>query len=106
MREVGSCRCSCHHTNFCSEDFRSAMQQANSCIKSLLSLSRQTAPLQSSAALSPSTSPSSSALPNPTSANLVELNRSRIDAMTRLIGVLQRNLRVRYELDIAEVVQA
>ncbi|KAI0917225.1 hypothetical protein AcW1_007525 [Taiwanofungus camphoratus] len=88
------------------EDFRSAMQQANSCIKSLLSLSRQTAPLQSSAALSPSTSPSSSALPNPTSANLVELNRSRIDAMTRLIGVLQRNLRVRYELDIAEVVQA
>ncbi|KAH9950606.1 Rapamycin-insensitive companion of mTOR, N-term-domain-containing protein [Amylocystis lapponica] len=90
------------------DDFRSAMHQANSYIKSLFVLSR---PVTSSSLLAPpvppaSASPSSSTSPKPAVADEAELNRARIDTMTRLIGVLQRNLRVRYELDIAEVVNA
>ncbi len=55
---------------------------------------------------SPSTSPSTSSLPNPATATEAELNRARIGTMNKLIGILQRNLRVRYELDVAEVVHA
>jgi len=33
-------------------------------------------------------------------------DRSRIDVMNRLVGIFQRNLRVRYEINLAEVVQA
>ncbi|KAI8986238.1 Rapamycin-insensitive companion of mTOR, N-term-domain-containing protein [Trametes punicea] len=86
------------------DDFRSAMHQANSAIKTLLYLSRQSPP--SSTASSPSTSPSTSTLPNPVTATEAELSRARIETMNKLINVLQRNLRVRYELDVGEVVHA
>ena len=55
---------------------------------------------------SPSTSPSTSTLPNLATASDAEINRARIETMNKLIGILQRNLRVRYELDVAEVVHA
>lgn len=89
------------------DDFRSAMHQANSAIKALLLLSRQHSHNHSGSSIpSPSTSPSTSTLPNPATATETELNRARIETMNKLIGILQRNLRVRYELDVAEVVHA
>ncbi|KAI0755187.1 Rapamycin-insensitive companion of mTOR, N-term-domain-containing protein [Daedaleopsis nitida] len=90
-------------------DFRSAMHQANGAIKALLSLSRQhqhTHSHSNASLPSPSTSPSTSSLPNPATATESELSRARIETMNKLIGILQRNLRVRYELDVAEVVHA
>ncbi|CDO75419.1 hypothetical protein BN946_scf184916.g3 [Trametes cinnabarina] len=87
------------------DDFRSVMHQANSTIKTLLYLSRQQSQSHSSAP-SPSTSPSTSTLPNPATASETELNRARIETMSKLTNLLQRNLRVRYELDVAEVVHA
>ncbi|KAH9889877.1 Rapamycin-insensitive companion of mTOR, N-term-domain-containing protein [Cubamyces lactineus] len=89
------------------DDFRTAMHQARSAIKALLHLSRQYSHSHpSSSAPSPSASPSTSTLPNVLTASEAELNRARIETMARLIGLLQRNLRVRYELDVAEVVHA
>lgn len=43
---------------------------------------------------------------NMATANNADLERARVEAMTRLVTVLQRNLRVRYELDVEEVVKA
>ncbi|KAI0643109.1 Rapamycin-insensitive companion of mTOR, N-term-domain-containing protein [Trametes meyenii] len=88
------------------DDFRSAMHQANSAIKALLLLSRQNSYRPNSSAPSPSASPSTSTLPNPATATEAELSRARIETMAKLIGILQRNLRVRYELDVGEVVHA
>ncbi|KAH9841656.1 Rapamycin-insensitive companion of mTOR, N-term-domain-containing protein [Rhodofomes roseus] len=93
------------HTTEAAEDFRSAMQQANSCMRTLLS-SHRSASAPSPSGASPSTSPSSSAMPNVTAANGGDLERARVEAMMRLVTVLQRNLRVRYELDVDEVVKA
>lgn len=80
------------------DDFRSILQQAWGHVKTLLSLSR--------AATSPSASPGASTPPQAISLHDPETNRTRIEAMTRLIGLLQRNLRVQYELDIVQVVRA
>lgn len=54
--------------------------------------------------LSPSTSPSTSNISS--TPNDHELDRLRVDTMNHLIAVLQRNLRVRYDLNIPDVVQA
>lgn len=90
-----------------SDDFRTAMHQANSAIKALVLLSRQHSyDHPASSAGSPSTSPSISTLPNPATASEVELSRARIENMAKLIGLLQRNVRVKYELDVGEVVHA
>ncbi|KAI0697900.1 Rapamycin-insensitive companion of mTOR, N-term-domain-containing protein [Cytidiella melzeri] len=79
------------------EDFRTALQEAMGYLRTLHKLS---GPYP----LSPPTSPSSS---NMSSAqNDTELNRLRVENMNKLIGVLQRNLRVRYDLNIPDVVQA
>ncbi|KAI0775530.1 Rapamycin-insensitive companion of mTOR, N-term-domain-containing protein [Trametes elegans] len=89
------------------DDFRSAMHQANSAIKNLVHLSRHHSHSHANSAVpSPSTSPSTSTLPNPATATEAELNRARVDTMAKLITILQRNLRVRYELDVGEVVHA
>ncbi|KAI0822217.1 Rapamycin-insensitive companion of mTOR, N-term-domain-containing protein [Trametes gibbosa] len=89
------------------DDFRTAMHQANSAIKALVLLSRQHSyDHPASSAGSPSTSPSISTLPNPATASEVELSRARIENMAKLIGLLQRNVRVKYELDVGEVVHA
>ena len=89
------------------DDFRSTMHQANSAVKALLMLSRPSHS-HSSAIPSPSTSPSTSTLnlPNLATAPESEINRARIETMNKLIGILQRSLRMRYELDVAEVVHA
>ncbi|PIL22333.1 hypothetical protein GSI_15021 [Ganoderma sinense ZZ0214-1] len=79
------------------------MYHANGAIRTLLHLSRQH---EHPSASSPSTSPSTSTLPNLATATDAELNRARVEAMNKLIGTLQRNLRVRYELEIGEVVRA
>ena len=78
----------------CPDDFQTAMQQASGYIKTLSS--GRSVP-------SPATSPSlSTALPSASD----DVDKIRIDAMKRLTTVLQRNLRVRYELNVAQVVQA
>ncbi|KAI0346017.1 hypothetical protein BDW22DRAFT_1353679 [Trametopsis cervina] len=79
------------------EDFRTALQEAMAHLRALRKLSGPNA-------LSPPTSPSSSDLS--TAPNDAELHRLRVETMNHLINVLQRNLRVRYELNIPDVIQA
>src|SRR6266404_3781616 len=73
------------------DDFRTILQQAWGHVKTLLSLSR--------VATSPSASPGASTPPQALSLHDPETTRARIEAMTKLIGLLQRNLRVQYKLD-------
>ncbi|KAF8133736.1 Rapamycin-insensitive companion of mTOR, N-term-domain-containing protein [Boletus edulis] len=74
------------------DDFRTALNQANSYLKSLASTSRPTF-----------SAPSSSTSPSPTNS---EMDKARIDIMNKLVNLLQRNLRVRYELNGSDLVQA
>lgn len=83
---------------FCLDDSRTVLQQASAYIRALSSIGRPHA--------SPSTSPSTSSIPASPPGHDNDGTRLRIEAMTRLITILQRNLRVRYELDVAQVVQA
>lgn len=77
------------------DDFRTTLAQANACIKSLNSLSRPiTSPL-------PAPSPSSTS-----NISAADNDRSRVDIMNRFVSILQRNLRVRYEINLPEVIQA
>ncbi|KAI6122475.1 Rapamycin-insensitive companion of mTOR, middle domain-containing protein [Pisolithus croceorrhizus] len=76
------------------DDFRTALSQANSYLKSLT--------LIPSSAPSPS-SPSSTSSASHTSS---EQDRIRIDIMNKLVALFQRNLRVRYEITTAALVQA
>ena len=80
------------------EDFRTALHQASSCIKALHKFA------SSNNSVSPPHSPSSSTALSMTSE--VDIDRARTDAMTQLTAVLKRNLRVRYEMNIPDVVQA
>ena len=80
------------------DDFRSSLQLARGHVRTLISLSRTVT--------SPPTSPGASATPQSTSLHDPETTRTRVDAMNRLIGLLQRNLRVQYELDVVQVVHA
>ncbi|KAI0259840.1 Rapamycin-insensitive companion of mTOR, middle domain-containing protein [Gloeopeniophorella convolvens] len=80
------------------DDFRSILQQARGYIRTLASLSRS--------GTSPSASPSSSTTPQTASLHEPETIRARVDAMNKLIAVLQKNLRVPYELDVAQVALA
>ncbi|KAJ7044185.1 Rapamycin-insensitive companion of mTOR, N-term-domain-containing protein [Mycena alexandri] len=81
------------------EDFRTALGNASTCIKSLAALARGnvTSPVASSAG-------SSSSAPAPISA--ADIDRQRVEIITKLVSILQRNLRVRYELNLADVMQA
>ncbi|THG99686.1 hypothetical protein EW026_g2711 [Hermanssonia centrifuga] len=79
------------------EDFKSALHQASKYIRTLHKLA-------SPGSMSPPNSPSSSSTPDvPTD---TELDRLRTAAMSQLIGILQRSLRVRYEMNIPDVLQA
>ena len=80
------------------DDFRTVLQLARGHLRTLISLSRPVT--------SPPTSPGSSTTPQVTSLHDPETIRTRIDAMTKLVGLLQRNLRVQYELDVVQVVHA
>ncbi|KAH9480426.1 Target of rapamycin complex 2 subunit ste20 [Psilocybe cubensis] len=80
------------------EDFRTALQNATNHIRDLESLTRsessQSSPLPSS-----SSSKSNQSAPN-------DLSHQRIEIMGKLIDILRRNMRVRYELDFGEVLHA
>ncbi|TFK40828.1 Rapamycin-insensitive companion of mTOR, N-term-domain-containing protein [Crucibulum laeve] len=78
------------------DDSRTTLNNAINCIRELESLSRPPLP--------PSSSSTGSASLASSAAN--EADRKRIEVMSRLIDILQRNLRVRYELNISEVLQA
>src|SRR5712675_196666 len=85
-------------TNRFEDDFRTILQQARGHVKTLISLSRT--------ATSPPTSPGSSTSPHTASLHDPETTRTRVDTMTKLITLLQRNLRVQYELDMVQVAHA
>ena len=88
---------SCHLNHF-KDDFRTTLQQARGHVKTLISLSRTVT--------SPPTSPGSLIAAQATNLHDLETTRTRVDAMTKLIGLLQRNLRVQYELDVVQVAHA
>ncbi|KAJ7212059.1 Rapamycin-insensitive companion of mTOR, N-term-domain-containing protein [Mycena pura] len=79
------------------EDFRTALSNASTCIKTLATLARGT----SNSPISSTAGPSA-----PSAANGTDIDRQRIEIMTRLVSILQRNLRVRYELNLTDVMQA
>ncbi|KZT18431.1 hypothetical protein NEOLEDRAFT_1125374 [Neolentinus lepideus HHB14362 ss-1] len=79
------------------DDFRTALNNAIECIKTLSSLGK-------SSTSQLSTSPSTSTIKAAPSSD-EEVDAARTDTMNRLVGVLQRNLRVRYAVPISEVVQ-
>ncbi|THH20076.1 hypothetical protein EW146_g1188 [Bondarzewia mesenterica] len=80
------------------DDFRTVLHQASGHVKTLLSSGR-------SFSTTP-TSPSSSSSPASPLFSEEEVNCTRIGAMTKLIDIFKQHLRVRYELDVAQVVQA
>ncbi|KAI0036452.1 Rapamycin-insensitive companion of mTOR, N-term-domain-containing protein [Vararia minispora EC-137] len=80
------------------DDFRTILKQASSLIMTLAAAGNPSA--------SPSTSPGTSSSPLADATSDAEANRSRADSMGKLITILQKNLRVRYELDVAQVVKA
>lgn len=81
------------------DDFRTALQQASSYVRILNNIGR---PVTTSPS-HPSHGSSSSAATAPTEA---ENSKTRVETMNQLIGVLERNLRVRYEVNVADVIQA
>ncbi|EIW81055.1 hypothetical protein CONPUDRAFT_90112 [Coniophora puteana RWD-64-598 SS2] len=78
------------------EDFRTALSQAQSCIQSLSGLGHS--------AISPPVTSLSSGTSQ--SANGPDVDRNRIDLQNRLGNILRRNIRVCYELDVTELLQA
>lgn len=78
-----------------SDDFRTALNQANSYIKSLASVPRQVQLPSSPSSTSSSSVQTSS-----------EQDRTRVDIMNKLVTLLQRNMRVRYEIAVEELAQA
>ncbi|KAH7915441.1 Rapamycin-insensitive companion of mTOR, middle domain-containing protein [Hygrophoropsis aurantiaca] len=79
------------------DDFRTALSQTNAYIKSLYSLGRLPAA---------STSPSSSNGTSGTTSTTGDHDRPRVELLNKLTTLLQRNVRVRYELNFVELVQA
>ncbi|KDQ62311.1 hypothetical protein JAAARDRAFT_30208 [Jaapia argillacea MUCL 33604] len=79
------------------DDFRTALHHATSCIKTLLSLARPVT-------FQPSTSPSSSSTKTVT--NEEDLDAARMESINLLTSILERSMRVRYELNVGELVQA
>ncbi|KAF8895478.1 Rapamycin-insensitive companion of mTOR, N-term-domain-containing protein [Infundibulicybe gibba] len=81
------------------EDFRVALQNASQNLKTLESLSHPQPP---SLPLAPTPSSSFPAL----TADSLDSNQQRVEIMNQLIDILRRHLRVRYELNVIELVQA
>ncbi|KAG6812566.1 hypothetical protein H0H92_002218 [Tricholoma furcatifolium] len=71
------------------DDFRTALNNASNLLTTLASFSRATTPASSSFA-----------------PNSLETDRQVIETMSKLIDILRRSLRVRYELKVAEVLNA
>ncbi|KAK0188086.1 Rapamycin-insensitive companion of mTOR, N-term-domain-containing protein [Armillaria mellea] len=80
------------------DDFRTMLQNASNCVSNLHLLVRQN--------VLPQATPGASSSTDPLTSNIPEADRPWIDAMSRLTTVLQKNLRVRYELNLADIVQA
>jgi rapamycin-insensitive companion of mTOR len=80
------------------DDFRSALSHASNCIKTLASTARSS--------MSPNTTSPPSSAGHSTSSGPADIDRTRIEIMNTLVANLQRNLRVRYELNVPELVQA
>lgn len=95
------------------DDFRTALNQARNMVQRLVSYRAryqghlQPSPLvytgYSPAETSPTTATS---VTSPLLMNERDMDRSRTGVMSGLVTVLQRNMRVRYELDIVEVVRS
>lgn len=83
------------------DDFRTALHHASNHIKSLSALGRS---VPTSPPPSATSSSSNSSQLQPLSS--AEVDRQRIDTMSKLTKILQRNLRVRYELNAEELIQA
>jgi rapamycin-insensitive companion of mTOR len=81
------------------DSIQTALQNASVLVRSLLSLGRSS----SSPVLNTHPSSSNVALPPHHDA---QSDRSRTEYMNRLAGAIQRNIRVRYELDPSEVIHA
>jgi hypothetical protein len=79
------------------EDFRKALQTANSCIKELEELSK------SESALSTASTGKSSTLQTAAAA---DLNTKRLESMGMLIEILRRKVRVQYQLSFEEILHA
>jgi rapamycin-insensitive companion of mTOR len=79
------------------EDFRKALQTANSCIKELEELSK------SESALSTASTSKSSTFQTAAAA---DLNTKRIESMRMLIEILRRHVRVQYQLSFEEILHA
>ncbi|KAK7048427.1 Rapamycin-insensitive companion of mTOR, N-term-domain-containing protein [Favolaschia claudopus] len=77
------------------EDFRTALNNASSCVRSLTMLNRGNI-----------ASPTGGSSSSTSAVNSTELDRQRVEILTQLVSILQRNLRVRYELNITDVMQA
>lgn len=81
------------------EDFRTALQRAHKFFVELDLLGRSRFHQSASAA-------SSSTSNDFQSSEAFEIDRNRVEIMNRLIEILQRNLRVRYELKILDVLKS
>lgn len=80
------------------DDFRKALQIALSSLKELEDLARPEGSLSSG-----STSKSPTGFQTATT---VELDKKRIELMGKLIEVLKRHLRVKYEMNFNDILQA
>lgn len=95
-----------------SDDFKTALTQANSLVQLLITYRTryhghlQPSPVTYAAFSGGESSPASSSKSSPPILNDVDMDRSRTGIITALISILQRNVRVRYELDGVEVVRA
>lgn len=85
------------HTNF-PEDIKAAKQYVQSLLKALLAYSRTILPTTS-------TSPASSSAAPPPPESEEELDKARIETMKLLTEVLQRNIRVRFDLNMDELME-
>ncbi|KAJ7644182.1 Rapamycin-insensitive companion of mTOR, N-term-domain-containing protein [Roridomyces roridus] len=74
------------------DDFRTALSNASSCIASLAALSRP--------------NPSSPSSPAPVFPSPADTDRQRVELMTKLVAIIQRNMRVRYEVNLPDVMRA
>ncbi|KXN88287.1 Protein ste16 [Leucoagaricus sp. SymC.cos] len=93
------------------EDFRTALQRAHKYFVELDLLTRSrfhhssTSLMTSTNGASTST-PKQQQLADQATAEGFEIDRHRVEIMNRIIEILQRNLRVRYELKISEVLKS
>lgn len=81
------------------EDFRTALQRAHKCFVELDLVARSRLRLTSG-------TPSGSSSSDLHSSETFEMDRNRVDIMNRIVDILQHNLRVRYELKIADVLKS